>query len=491
MSEHGDIHSPASKAFASRLAKYAYIDSGSSSSATSNSRILRSSPLKLHSDPSPSKPLNAVRSPSARSGRERDPVSEYEYEYDRSRRARDQEGKISEKADQASKQEDSNADEEYHDGMRMSSKRKRTKTAGSTQAKAKAKVPRGYAPPEAYEHLRPVNDLLRGGLDIVFCGINPGKRSSTMGHHFSHPTNKFWRSLHQSGLTSRLLDPTEDHLMVDEFNFGLTNLVDRPTSEQSELSTLEMRLNVYNLTQKFLKHKPKVVCFVGKKIWDVYESVVRKTAVPIGRGAAEGDSIVGGVGGEQKVKIEPSDIDVSAQVDIKPDLSVLDPMKEPPTSSNARIQSGSPLRNIKEEEFHLTDRTQQPKSSPLKPSKSRPKPLPIPVHPFDPTRPRRFRLPHAHMTDRLDAPGPPDVDDISCARSWTYFWVVPNTSGLERTQLPQQIINFTALRLFTAGLENGWHPSPTEEGWMDIDPSGIRQTVEDIHTATLAKDRTV
>lgn len=66
--------------------------------------------------------------------------------------------------------------------------------------------------------------------------------SSTKGHHFAHPTNKFWvcvptaillenglttsqRALHSSGLTSRLLDPSEDHLMPDEYSYGLVGLL--------------------------------------------------------------------------------------------------------------------------------------------------------------------------------------------------------------------------------------------------------------------------
>lgn len=83
--------------------------------------------------------------------------------------------------------------------------------------KPSPKKPRPYAGPEVYAHLKPVTDYLKPGLDIIFCGINPGERldpnqmmfvpwcdtdtssgkmSSTKGHHFAHPTNKFWVSPH-------------------------------------------------------------------------------------------------------------------------------------------------------------------------------------------------------------------------------------------------------------------------------------------------------
>ena len=38
-----------------------------------------------------------------------------------------------------------------------------------------------------------VPDVLAPGLEIVFCGINPGRRSSAAGAHFANPRNDFWR----------------------------------------------------------------------------------------------------------------------------------------------------------------------------------------------------------------------------------------------------------------------------------------------------------
>ncbi|KLT45360.1 DNA glycosylase, partial [Cutaneotrichosporon oleaginosum] len=130
------------------------------------------------------------------------------------------------------------------------------------------KKARGYASPEKYAHLQPIGDCLAPELKLIFCGINPGTRSSKRGHHFAHPTNKFWRALHLSGLTPRLLSPEEDSTLPSAYRYGLTNLVDRPTAEQNELSPAEMRAAVLPLVRKFRAYRPRVVCFVGKKIWD-------------------------------------------------------------------------------------------------------------------------------------------------------------------------------------------------------------------------------
>ena len=49
-----------------------------------------------------------------------------------------------------------------------------------------------------------VPDILAAGLRCVFCGINPGRRSSAAGCHFANPRNDFWRLLADAGLTPRL-----------------------------------------------------------------------------------------------------------------------------------------------------------------------------------------------------------------------------------------------------------------------------------------------
>ena len=61
----------------------------------------------------------------------------------------------------------------------------------------------------AAQSVSAVPDILAAGLRCVFCGINPGRRSSAAGSHFANPRNDFWRLLADAGLTPRLLDPSE------------------------------------------------------------------------------------------------------------------------------------------------------------------------------------------------------------------------------------------------------------------------------------------
>ena len=50
-----------------------------------------------------------------------------------------------------------------------------------------------------------VPDVLAPGLDVVFCGINPGRVSAAADAHFANPRNDFWRLLHAARLHAAAL----------------------------------------------------------------------------------------------------------------------------------------------------------------------------------------------------------------------------------------------------------------------------------------------
>lgn len=55
---------------------------------------------------------------------------------------------------------------------------------------------------------RTTEDLIDYNLKVLFCGINPGMWSGATGFHFAKPGNRFWKTLHLSGFTNRLLHPS-------------------------------------------------------------------------------------------------------------------------------------------------------------------------------------------------------------------------------------------------------------------------------------------
>ena len=107
-----------------------------------------------------------------------------------------------------------------------------------------------------------VRDVIAPGLKLLFCGINPGLYSACTGHHFARPGNRFWPALFASGLTPRLLHPSEEHELL-RLGFGITNLVDRATLAADELTKEELLSGANVFGQKIKKYKPGVVAILG------------------------------------------------------------------------------------------------------------------------------------------------------------------------------------------------------------------------------------
>ena len=105
-------------------------------------------------------------------------------------------------------------------------------------------------------------------LLVLFVGLNPGITTAQTGYAYAHPSNLFWKLLHSSGVTPRLVPPHEDKRMPSEYSLGLTNIVARPSRNGAELSKAEMDAGVEVLGEKAKACKAEVVCFVGKSIWE-------------------------------------------------------------------------------------------------------------------------------------------------------------------------------------------------------------------------------
>lgn len=117
--------------------------------------------------------------------------------------------------------------------------------------------------------MKPIPDYVKENLDVLFVGFNPSIRSSETGNHFANPTNRFWTILHKAGLTEHKLQPTEDYKLL-ELGYGLTNIVPRPTRNAEEISAAEYKVGREQLKAKISHYQPKIVCFVGKGVYQQY-----------------------------------------------------------------------------------------------------------------------------------------------------------------------------------------------------------------------------
>ena len=107
-----------------------------------------------------------------------------------------------------------------------------------------------------------VKDVIARGLDVMFCGINPGLYTAAIGHHFGKPGNRFWPALHLSGFTPTLISPYDEADLLD-LGLGVTNVVMRTTATADELTDEELRKGAAALKRKVLRYKPRYLAVLG------------------------------------------------------------------------------------------------------------------------------------------------------------------------------------------------------------------------------------
>ena len=103
---------------------------------------------------------------------------------------------------------------------------------------------------------------------ILFVGINPGRTSGKVGHHFAGPGNPFWRLLHAAGLVPVELAAAEDGRLV-EWGYALVNLCGRTTATAAELTRAELARGKTTLLAKIRAMQPRVVALVGVTLYPV------------------------------------------------------------------------------------------------------------------------------------------------------------------------------------------------------------------------------
>lgn len=109
-------------------------------------------------------------------------------------------------------------------------------------------------------------DVLAPGLEVIFCGINPGRVSAAAGAHFANPRNDFWRLLHDAGFTPRLFDPQEQQELIG-LGIGVTNAAYRTTPGSGDLRRSDFAGSAERLERVATELKPRAIAFVGKEAY--------------------------------------------------------------------------------------------------------------------------------------------------------------------------------------------------------------------------------
>ena len=124
-----------------------------------------------------------------------------------------------------------------------------------------------------------VRDVIGPGLEVLFCGINPGLYTAAIGHHFGRPGNRFWPALHLSGFTPVELSPYDERELLG-FGLGVTNVVMRTTATAVELTDEELRKGAAALKRKVRRHRPRFLAVLGLGAYRVGFGVRRAVVGP-------------------------------------------------------------------------------------------------------------------------------------------------------------------------------------------------------------------
>lgn len=117
-----------------------------------------------------------------------------------------------------------------------------------------------------------VPDVLAPDLDVVFCGINPGRASAAARAPFANPRNDFWRLLRAAGFTPRVLEPQEFR-ELSKYGIGLTNAASRTTRGSSDLRAADFAGARERIEAIATDLRPRSIGFVGKA---AYRGVFRE-----------------------------------------------------------------------------------------------------------------------------------------------------------------------------------------------------------------------
>lgn len=97
----------------------------------------------------------------------------------------------------------------------------------------------------------------------MFCGTAAGTVSARRGAYYGHPQNKFWRTLHSTGLTPRLFRP-EEFAALPQLCIGLTDIAKHTFGMDSELPPGSLgKAAVDALRARILDFRPSILAFTS------------------------------------------------------------------------------------------------------------------------------------------------------------------------------------------------------------------------------------
>jgi TDG/mug DNA glycosylase family protein len=110
--------------------------------------------------------------------------------------------------------------------------------------------------------LEKLPDQLAPRLRLVFVGTAASQRSADTGYYYAHPGNRFWRTLHEVGITPRLYLPHEFPALL-KLGIGFTDLCKLGSGMDHQ--ALAFPVDVPGFRDKMRRYRPDIVAFTSKK----------------------------------------------------------------------------------------------------------------------------------------------------------------------------------------------------------------------------------
>jgi TDG/mug DNA glycosylase family protein len=131
-----------------------------------------------------------------------------------------------------------------------------------------------------------LDDLLRPGLKLVVCGTAAGNRSAQLKAYYAGPGNKFWRIMHEIGLTPERMEPL-DWREVDRYDIGFTDMAKAHFGSDSGLPA--HAFDPERLNASISRFRPAALAFNGKKAAQMF---YRRRAIDYGSQPPIGDTAI-------------------------------------------------------------------------------------------------------------------------------------------------------------------------------------------------------
>ncbi|WP_008556140.1 mismatch-specific DNA-glycosylase [Bradyrhizobium sp. CCGE-LA001] len=127
-------------------------------------------------------------------------------------------------------------------------------------------------------------DLLRPNLRLVFVGTAASTRSAELGHYYAHHGNRFWRAIHEAGITPRRYQPSEFAALI-ALGIGFTDLCKTGAGMDHQIAA--KAIDVPGFRAKIEMYRPRTIAFTSKKAASLFYGRP-SAAISLGRQASDG-----------------------------------------------------------------------------------------------------------------------------------------------------------------------------------------------------------